>query len=130
MTFEVFSSEVHPRKRQYIHDNFKDPVVFDDMCNRAATPDVVLPPHDLYVCGFPCKPFSWLHNRSTLFKQESARPFFAMLHTLKTNLPAVAVLENVMGLKRVMDRVWTAMHVPCLAFPRVLIDRLALVPPR
>ena len=103
----VFSCERDPKKREFIKLNFPEPILLNDMCRRSHAD---LPRHDLYICGFPCKPFSSLHRDSAFFQQAEARPFFAMIRTLRACLPAVAVLENVLGIKRVLCKVWRALR--------------------
>ena len=103
----VFSCERDAKKREYIYENFRPAHMFHDMCRRDPA---AVPQHDLYVCGFPCKPFSTLHTRSSFFKEAEARPFFAMVRTLRACLPAVAVLENVIGIKRVLPKVWKSLR--------------------
>lgn len=99
----VFSCEANPKKRQYIAANSPEAVIFPDMLTRDHSG---LPPHNVYVCGFPCTPFSSLHQGSRLFRDPNARPFFAMLATLRQALPQLAILENVLGIRRVMATVW------------------------
>ena len=67
-----------------------------------------LPSCDVYVCGFPCKPFSILHTKSRGFQEVQARHFTAMSRTIRGMLPAVAVLENVSGIGRgrYLQTVW------------------------
>ena len=67
-----------------------------------------LPRCDVYVCGFPCKPFSTLHTKSRGFQEVQARPFAAVLRTIRGMLPAAAVLENVFGIgrRRYLQKVW------------------------
>ena len=79
------------------------PAHYPDMLRRDhnAMPDL-----DVYVCGFPCQPFSTLHHGSRVFRDPKARPFYAMLATIRARLPALAVLENVVGIHRVLGRVW------------------------
>ena len=70
------------------------------MCSRehGSLPDIT---H--YVAGFPCKPFSLLRgHRTTLLKDPQAKPFYAVIKTLKAKSPRVAVLENVSGILRVL----------------------------
>ena len=74
---------------------------FADMLTRA--PERV-PHHNLYVCGFPCQPFSTLRQNSQLFAEAKAKPFRAMLRTMRAKRPQVAVLENVRGIVRVRAR--------------------------
>ena len=77
--------------------------VFHDMLTRDVT---CIPPHSVYVCGFPCKAFSMLRRHSTKFLQEaSAKPFFATVAVLKQCRPRVAVFENVLGIRAVLPKV-------------------------
>ena len=115
----VFSCERDAKKREYIYENFRPAHMLHDMCRRDPA---AVPQRDLYVCGFPCKPFSTLHTRSSFFKEAEARPFFAMVRTLRTCLPAVAVLENVIGIKRVLPKVWKSLR--CLQWYEVLTVKI------
>ena len=75
--------------------------VFHDMLTRkmADIPDV-----DLYVCGFPCTPFSSLRrHRTRLLQEAAAKPFKKLLKVLEERKPALAVLENVLGIAKVMN---------------------------
>ena len=77
--------------------------LFHDMLTRDVT---CIPPHSVYVCGFPCKAFSMLRRHSTKFLQEaSAKPFFATVAVLKQCRPRVAVFENVLGIRAVLPKV-------------------------
>ena len=61
---------------------------------------------DIYVCGFPCTPFSSLRQHSTrLLREAAARPFFKVLEVLRTRKPKLAVLENVLGIRKVMKKI-------------------------
>ena len=65
-----------------------------------------IPDMDLYVCGFPCTPFSSLRRHKTrLLKEAAAKPFLELLKVLKERKPALAVLENVVGIEKVMQKV-------------------------
>ena len=99
----VFSCDCDKDVQTLIHACSPPEVFFEDMLRRPTTkvPDV-----HVYVCGFPCTPYSSLRQHSTkLFKDPNARPYFAMLKVLRAKLPALGVLENVAGLKRVMNKV-------------------------
>ena len=54
---------------------------------------------DLYVCGFPCCPFSMRKGRSKCFDEEKARPFFAVVDYIEHRRPKAFILENVAGLE-------------------------------
>ena len=49
---------------------------------------------------------SALHHRSRLLGDWDAWLFFAMLWTLRQALPQLAILESVLGIRRVMAKVW------------------------
>ena len=77
--------------------------LFHDMLTRDVT---CIPPHSVYVCGFPCKAFSMLRRHSTKLLQEvSAKPFFAAVAVLRQCRPRVAVFENVLGIRAVLPKV-------------------------
>jgi site-specific DNA-cytosine methylase len=99
----VFSCDNAAGPQQFIKQNTPpDGVLFTDMMQRDPS-DV--PAHHIYVAGFPCKAFSLLNSKSKLLKEPTARPFLGVLRTLRACHPAVAVLENVIGLKRVLAHV-------------------------
>ena len=65
-----------------------------------------IPDMDLYVCGFPCTPFSSLRRHKTrLLKEAAAKPFLKLLKVLEERKPALAVLENAVGIQAVMQKV-------------------------
>ena len=55
---------------------------------------------DLYVCGFPCCPWSSRKGYSKCFDEEKARPFFAVVDYIEHKRPKAFLLENVAGLER------------------------------
>ena len=103
----AFSCDVNPKIRQYIRANMPHAKVFDDICHRDHRE---VPPHNIYVCGFPCQPFSVLHKNRRLLRDSRAKAFFAMLNTLRACLPALAILENVLGIRTVLGKVWGHLH--------------------
>ena len=111
----VISNEVNDKKRQYIKTNFAyasprgNPQLnlSPDMLSRDHQS---LPLCDLYVCGFPCKPLSKLHHKSLGLREKEARPFTAVLKTLRAILPAVAVLENVRGIAPYLPKIWARLR--------------------
>ena len=114
----AFSCDIDPSVQKYIRACCPpDGPLFDDMLRRAAQ-DV--PAHSVYVCGFPCTPFSSLRGHSTrLFGEAAARPFFAAVKFIREHLPALAVAENVPGIAKVMKRVVSAFTA--LRWYRVLV---------
>ena len=97
----AFSSEVVDWKREFIRLNSSPKtVIFDNMLRRDRAS---LPAFDIYCCGFSCKPFSSLHNRSRLFRESEAKVFFETLRTIRATRPPVAILEQV-GQPRVLKK--------------------------
>jgi len=92
---------------------------FHDVCARNPA-DV--PEHDVYVCGFPCQPFSRLHNKRAHFKEAKAAPFKAMLRMLRARRPRLVVLENVAGILDVQEKLDRALR--SLKVYRTLMLRL------
>ena len=77
--------------------------IFEDMLKRNMA-DV--PELDVYVCGFPCTPYSLLRRHKTkLMREPAAKPFWKVLELLRERKPRLAILENVMGIKKVMAKV-------------------------
>ena len=100
----VFACDTNPQVRKFIAANSPPTTkLFDDMLSRDLD---TVPVVDVYVCGFPCTPYSSLRgHRTKLFKEVAAKPYFAVLKLLKHRRPPLAVLENVGGLRRVMAKV-------------------------
>ena len=61
-----------------------------------------VPPHNI-LCLRASDPFSVLHKNRRLLSDPWAEPFFTMLNTLRLCLPASAVLENIHGIRIVLD---------------------------
>lgn len=98
----VFSSEVMAYKRDFIRLNSPGVPLYEDMSQRDHSS---LPECDLYVCGFPCKPWSSLHSRSKLFREPGAKVFSETVETIRVAQPPAVVLENVAGIRKVMPRI-------------------------
>lgn len=87
--------------------------LFSDMIGR---PLDAVPQHDVYVCGFPCQPFSTLNNHSSFFRAAKAKPLKALVKTVLARSPSLVVLENVPGIMRKkagLQRVLRRMHAHC-----------------
>ena len=100
----VFFCDTNPQVRKFIASNSPPTTkLFEDMLTRDLD---AVPVVDVYVCGFPCTPYSSLRNhRTKLFREPAAKPYFAVLKFLRSKRPPLAVLENVGGLRRVMAKV-------------------------
>ena len=100
----AFSSDTSPAVRKFIAAcSPPEGNIFSNMLGRDLG---AIPAHSIYVCGFPCKPFSSLRRHSTrLMREPTAKPFFAAVKVIQEHLPIIAVLENVMGIASVMAAV-------------------------
>jgi DNA (cytosine-5)-methyltransferase 1 len=90
----VFSCEIDKYARQSIRANYEPGILYEDITTRdhSALPDI-----DLYVCGFPCQPFSHAGTRRGV-DDPRGTIFWHCLETIKEKLPFVFILENVRGL--------------------------------
>ena len=119
-----FSCELAEKKRAFLEANHPEALILKDMLRRD---HAKLPHIDIYVCGFPCKPFSTLHVRSKGFAERAARPFRATVRTISRKLPPVVVLENVSGLRTHLARVHRALHrIGWYEVLTVMIDPFAM----
>lgn len=90
----LFSSEIDKWCRESIKANYSSGVLYEDMINRNndETPEV-----DLYVCGFPCQPFSIAGKRGGLADPRGT-VIYSCIDYIKKKGPKYFVLENVKGL--------------------------------
>ena len=91
----VFCSEIDERAVRFLRHNHHCPRYYHDMTDRGAVSDV--PACDLYVCSFPCQPWSVLNLRK---KKEDARRSVVdhALEYIQTHEPSWWVMENVAGI--------------------------------
>lgn len=87
----MFSSEIDKNCIKTMNANYNIPIVYDDMCTRDSK---ILPEIDLYVCGFPCQPFSQAGERKGL-NDERGNVFYKCIDVIVTKQPKHFVLENV-----------------------------------
>lgn len=87
----MYSTEVNASAQVWSAHNYAPVHRFDDITKRDAAS---LPPVDLYVCGFPCQPYSALNRNK---KGDDARKsvLACVLDAIVTTKPRVFVLENV-----------------------------------
>ena len=90
----VFSSEIDTHAIKSIKANYNPEILFGDITKRNIQ-DV--PYIDLYVCGFPCQPFSFVGKRLGT-SEKKGLIFFHCLKVIKHKLPKIFILENVKGL--------------------------------
>lgn len=96
-----WSCEIDPYARMSIKANYNPETLYDDITKRdhSRLSDI-----DIYVCGFPCQPFSLLGNKKGLLDERSN----IMLHcikVIKSKFPKVFILENVKNFKYIQGGV-------------------------
>lgn len=89
-----FSSEIDKYTIESLRANYSPKYLYGDMTIRdhSSLPDI-----DLYVCGFPCQPFSSAGERKG-FEDPRGNIFFHCIYTIMIKQPKYFVLENVKGL--------------------------------
>ncbi len=98
-----FSSDIDKFCIQSIKANYEPKVLFGDPEGAFPDGDITtrdikdVPGIDLYVCGFPCQPFS-AAGRKNGFAHESGNVFWSCFEVIKTKKPKYFILENVKGL--------------------------------
>jgi site-specific DNA-cytosine methylase len=108
----LFSSEIKEKARRFIAMHFMPSAhaskrggtsfISDDMLARVSS---TLPFVEVYIVGFPCKPFSQLRSdRSGGFKEKAARPFIKLLNVLQETMPAAAILETIEGMWKALKK--------------------------
>jgi DNA (cytosine-5)-methyltransferase 1 len=99
----VFSSEIDKYCIQSIKANYHPEILFGDPDGPYPEGDItkrdisLVPDIDLYVCGFPCQPFSVAGKRKGL-DDKRGNVFWGCLDVIKTKQPKYFILENVRGL--------------------------------
>jgi DNA (cytosine-5)-methyltransferase 1 len=93
----LWSCDNDPFVQQSIAANYSPEMFFDDITKRNNSK---LPSPDIYVCGFPCQPFSAL---GTQLGTRDARGNIMLycIDTIKKTLPKVFILENVRRFKSI-----------------------------
>lgn len=89
-----FSSEIDPHCISTIRANFTPKIIFGDITQRHLKD---IPDIDLYVCGFPCQPFSLAGKREGV-RDPRGTLFWECLRVIRSKKPMMFVLENVRGL--------------------------------
>jgi DNA (cytosine-5)-methyltransferase 1 len=99
----IFSSDIDKYCIQSIKANYNPEIIFGDKDGPYPDGDITkrdinqVPDIDLYVCGFPCQPFSMAGGRKG-FNDKRGNVFFSCLEVIKEKQPKVFILENVKGL--------------------------------
>lgn len=98
-----FSSEINKYAIESIKANYSPKRLYGDPDGPFPDGDILnrdnstLPDIDLYVCGFPCQPFSLAGSRHGIDDMRGTI-FWCCIDVIKTKKPAYFILENVKGL--------------------------------
>ena len=99
----VWSSDIDKFCIQSIKSNYDPERLYGDPNGPYPDGDITkrdhstLPDIDLYVCGFPCQPFSIAGDRKG-FEDKRGNVFWSCLDVIKVKQPKYFILENVKGL--------------------------------
>ena len=99
----VFSSEIDKYCIQSIKANYEPEILFGDPDGPFKDGDITkrniddVPDMDLYVCGFPCQPFSTLGSRGGLSDKRGG-VFWTCVDVITKRRPRHFLLENVTGI--------------------------------
>lgn len=91
----LFSCDNNKSVKKSILANFNPNVFYDNMFNRDVEKMEYV---DLYVCGFPCQPFSSAGKRLGFEDKIKGTVFFECFNYIQTKQPKMFILENVKGL--------------------------------
>jgi len=106
-TETLVASDISAGPQKFSHRNVPVRDYQTDILSRRPSP--CDRPTMLYVAGFPCTPFSSLHNGSQLLGDMNARQFWAVIETIEIVRPVLCILENVMGIKRCLPDIVAAL---------------------
>ena len=91
----IFSCDNNKYAKESILANFKPITFYDNMLTRNIKK---VPYVDLYVCGFPCQPFSTAGKKMGFNDNIKGNIFFNCYKYIKTKIPKIFILENVKGI--------------------------------
>lgn len=100
----VFSSEIDKYCIESIKANYNPEIIFGDKDGPCPEGDITkrnindVPNIDLYVCGFPCQPFSSAGKQKGL-NDKRGYVFFSCLEVIRKKQPKYFILENVKNLQ-------------------------------
>jgi DNA (cytosine-5)-methyltransferase 1 len=87
-----FSSDIDVYAKESILANYKPNIFYDDMTKKRDLPKI-----DIYICGFPCQPFSLAGEREGSKNKEKGNIFLHCIKAIKQTEPSLFILENVPG---------------------------------
>jgi DNA (cytosine-5)-methyltransferase 1 len=100
----VFSSDIDKYCIQTLKANYDIPIIFGDKDGDHPDGDITkrdisyVPDIDLYVCGFPCQPFSQAGGRKGL-GDKRGNVFWSCIDVIMSRQPKYFILENVKNIK-------------------------------
>jgi DNA (cytosine-5)-methyltransferase 1 len=102
----IFSSDIDKFCIKSIKENYSPEILYEQDIRTRKVEDI--PDIDLYVCGFPCQPFSNA-GRKKGFKDNRGNVFFECIKVIKHKKPSFFILENVKGIlkKDIWDVIYT-----------------------
>ena len=106
ISFEhVFSSDIDKYCVDSIKSNYNTKLIFGDKNGLFPDGDITkrdidsVPDIDMYVCGFPCQPFSQAGGRKG-FEDSRGNVFWSCMEVIKFKQPKYFILENVKNILR------------------------------
>ena len=90
-----FCCEKDPFALKSIQANYTPKKIYNDITKRK---HALLPDIDMYVCGFPCQPFSLMGNKMGT-EDSRSNIMYQCIKVIKKKLPKVFILENVKNFK-------------------------------
>ena len=94
-----FACEKDPHALASIKANYKPKYIYTDITKRK---HALLPDIDMYVCGFPCQPFSLMGNQMGMDDSRS-NIMYECIKVIKKKLPKIFILENVKNFKTIQN---------------------------
>jgi DNA (cytosine-5)-methyltransferase 1 len=84
---------------QSIKANYNPNKIYTDITKRK---HALLPDIDIYVCGFPCQPFSLMGNKMGT-EDSRSNIMYQCIKVIKKKLPKIFILENVKNFKFIQE---------------------------
>ena len=94
-----FSCEKDKYALQSIKANYNPKKIYTDITKRK---HLLLPDIDIYVCGFPCQPFSLMGNKMGT-EDSRSNIMYQCIKVIKKKLPKIFILENVKNFKFIQN---------------------------
>ena len=94
-----WSCEIDTFARQSIEANYKPEKMYIDITTRK---HALLPDVDMYVCGFPCTPFSLMGSQKGT-EDVRSKIMFHCIEVIQKKLPKFFILENVKNFKTIQN---------------------------